>query len=365
MQTFTMFITKQRLTAAVVKKLILLLLAGMCAWQLQAQPQQPVIRFTVPASTLGEALKEIATQTNYRISVNHTNFDVGRKVSLPSKPISLEDALKHLLYGTGRTYMIRGEHILIIPQRGIPAIVLPAKLPDPVLSPVPKVDKGSTLPEPLVLLRAGDDVKVGEPVRSRANSSTYREMARWVNMSSNPVKRLPEMAIKINLLYGIGTLTPNLGFEFGITPRSTIDIRGSYNQWGLEGSWEQNRKLAHWTVSAEYRYWFCERFSGHFVGAHGFFGYYNISEHNLPLLFGKGSDQFRYHGNIFGAGISYGYQWILGKHWSIEAQIGVGYGRMNYDRFDCPRCGDEVESNVKRNYFGPTRAGISLIYMIK
>ena len=35
--------------------------------------------------------------------------------------------------------------------------------------------------------------------------------------------------------------------------------------------------------------------------------------------------KYRYQGNTYGAGLSYGYQWILTPRWSIEGSIGVGY----------------------------------------
>ena len=47
----------------------------------------------------------------------------------------------------------------------------------------------------------------------------------------------------------------------------------------------------------------------------------------VPLPFGIFPDvkKYRYQGNTYGAGLSYGYQWILTPRWSIEGSIGVGY----------------------------------------
>ena len=63
-------------------------------------------------------------------------------------------------------------------------------------------------------------------------------------------------------------------------------------------------------------------------------------------------------------GISYGYSWILGKRWNIEATIGFGYAYSNYDKYDCATCG-RFKGSQDKHYFGPTKAGISLIYIIK
>ena len=67
---------------------------------------------------------------------------------------------------------------------------------------------------------------------------------------------------------------------------------------------------------------------------------------------------------IYGAGISYGYHWILKNRWSMEATIGAGYARLNYDKYACGKCGEKLGHNNK-NYFGPTKIGLSIIYTIK
>ena len=55
---------------------------------------------------------------------------------------------------------------------------------------------------------------------------------------------------------------------------------------------------------------------------------------------------------------------VLGDRFSIEAVIGGGYARMEYDKYRCAGCGERM-GHYKRNYFGPTRAGVSLIYFIR
>ena len=171
------------------------------------------------------------------------------------------------------------------------------------------------------------------------------------------------VAIKTNLLYGGVALTPNIGVEIGLGKNTTIDVVGGYNWFNLEGLKNNNKKLAHWIVQPEFRYYLCERFNGHFFGFHGLYSQYNIGGYELPMLFGKGSRNFRHSGTSYGAGLSYGYQLILGKRWNLELNVGAGYMRMEYDKYNCERCGDFVgtESN---NYFGLTKAGISIIFLI-
>jgi hypothetical protein len=173
------------------------------------------------------------------------------------------------------------------------------------------------------------------------------------------------IAIKTNLLYGAGAFTPNLGVEVGIGNRTTLDLSGGYNWFNLDGSKNNNQKLVHWIVQPEFRYFLDERFNGHFFGVHALYSQYNIGGYKLPMLFGKDSKAFRHEGNAVGGGFSYGYQLPLAKQWKVEFNLGLGYMRMKYDQYDCVNCGKLREPNKVKNYFGPTKAGVSIIFQIQ
>ena len=136
-----------------------------------------------------------------------------------------------------------------------------------------------------------------------------------------------DIAVKTNLLYW-ATSTPNIGFEFGLGKRTTLDLVGGYNPWTLNK--DDNKKIKHWMVMPEFRYWLCERFNGHFFGIHTGFAEYNISGVRIPFQ-NKSTQEHRYEGWATGIGISYGYTWILGKRWNLEANIGAGYIYTKYD----------------------------------
>lgn len=169
-----------------------------------------------------------------------------------------------------------------------------------------------------------------------------------------------DFGVKTNLLYWAST-TPNLGFEIGTSKRTTLDLTGGYNPFTLNKN--KNKKLKHWMVMPEFRYWTCERFNGHFFGIHGAYSYYNVSGVRVPFQ-GKGTKDHRYQGWLAGGGISYGYSWLLGKRWNLEATIGAGYLYTRFDRYECATCGD-FKGKGKEDYFGLTKAGISLVYIIK
>ena len=169
-----------------------------------------------------------------------------------------------------------------------------------------------------------------------------------------------KVALKTNLLYD-ATLSPNIGIESTIAKKWTAELTGSVNGWAIS-----DHRWKHWMIQPEVRYWFCDRFSGHFVGAHLLGGQVNIGGLNHAYSFlGDGVDLHnrRYQGWYGGAGIAYGYTWILAKHWSVEAEIGLGWIYTRYDVYPCRVCGNKMATDRSHNYFGPTKAAINLIYV--
>ena len=114
-------------------------------------------------------------------------------------------------------------------------------------------------------------------------------------------------------------------------------------------------------LKPELRYWLCEKFNGHFLGLHGHYAKYNVG--GMSFL-SDNMERHRYQGHLWGGGISYGYQWLLGNRWSMEAVLGVGYARLDHSKYPCATCGT-IQKSEKKNYFGPTKAAVSIIYIIK
>jgi hypothetical protein len=167
------------------------------------------------------------------------------------------------------------------------------------------------------------------------------------------------LGLKNNLLYDVA-LTPNLGMEFGLGRKTTLDISANYNPFRLS----DHKQYKHWLVQPELRFWTCERFNGFFWGIHALGGEASVARIKLPFGIYKQLRDYRYEGWFYGGGAVIGYQWILGRRWNLEAALGVGYMRVHYDKYPCPGCGDKLSSGQK-NYLGPTKAAISLIYLIK
>ena len=129
-------------------------------------------------------------------------------------------------------------------------------------------------------------------------------------------------AVKTNLAYW-ATTTLNIGGEIALAPRMTLDMTANYNPFHFRG----NKKIMHWAVQPEWRYW-------------------------------------TYDGWGVGGGFSYGYQWIIGKHWNLETELGIGYAYLKYDKYLRNRCGRFIDTG-HRNYWGPTKLSISFMYLFK
>lgn len=173
--------------------------------------------------------------------------------------------------------------------------------------------------------------------------------------------RAQDVGIKTNLLYD-ALLSPTLGVEVGLAPKWTLDVSATVNNWTInEKRWKQ------WMVQPEARFWFCQRFSGHFLALHGIGGQYNFGNLDIPIKF-LGTDfhdlkEHRFQGWMAGAGIGYGYSWILSRHWNLEAEIGIGWIYTRYDEFKCAKCGKKLKENQPHNYVGPTKAAVNFIYV--
>ena len=170
-----------------------------------------------------------------------------------------------------------------------------------------------------------------------------------------------DVGIKTNLLND-ALLSPNIGIEVGLAPKWTFDIMGEINAWSIDG-----HKWKHWYAQPEARYWFCERFDGHFIGLHAIGGQYNVGHLGLNFKM-LGSDfrpllDNRYQGWGVGAGFAYGYAWPVHKHWNVEAEIGVGWIWTKFDSYPCAECGTKIDDGKVHNYVGPTKAALNIVYL--
>jgi hypothetical protein len=353
-------------------KTLLLAVGLTCLTQsLAAQSPDRSITLSGTQITVAELFREIERQTGNVVVVRANTVDDSQTLNLPSREGTLNEILGGLLADTGKEWHISEGYIIIGEQPQAPkAQVQPAPQPQaerPII--IAKDELKQLVPAEgrmadTIIYRT---IEAG-PFRFGVGDQTFRTPGR---LTPNGEVVAPfttaerwqrsKLVLKTNLLYGLGTLTPNLRGELGLGNRTTLELGVAYNGWNLEGSIENNRKLVHGIAMAEFRYWLCERFEGHYFGLHGFGGFYNVSGHDIPLLFEK---EFRYEGQAYGAGISYGYMLPLSPRWGVEFNVGVGAAILQYDKYGCEKC-DDLEGTYKKTYFGPTRAAINLVFIIR
>lgn len=164
------------------------------------------------------------------------------------------------------------------------------------------------------------------------------------------------MAVKTNLLYD-AVLIPDIGVEFCLGKNWSVAGNWMY-AW-----WKSDRKHNYWRIyggDVELRRWFGRRavekpFSGHHVGLYGQIVTYDFE------LGGKGylGDKWSY-----GGGVAYGYSLPVGHRFNVDFTLGIGYLGGSYKEY-IPLDGHYVWQTTKnRRWFGPTKAGISLVWLI-
>lgn len=171
-----------------------------------------------------------------------------------------------------------------------------------------------------------------------------------------------DFAVKTNILGdAMGSL--NLGIEGRLADRWTMDLSGHLDPWTRK----DGQLWRHGFLQPEARWWFCDTFSGHFLGLHAHGGIFNVGGVDTDMKFINNDFSIlrdsRYQGWFAGAGIAYGYDLILGRHWNLEFEIGAGYAYTRYDQFECDVCGSTLAEDLTHHYFGLTKAAVSLVFL--
>jgi hypothetical protein len=118
-------------------------------------------------------------------------------------------------------------------------------------------------------------------------------------------------------------------------------------------------------ISPEVRYYIGEN-KNWFIGAEG-----HIGEFNYKL------SPTGYQGDAVGAGLTGGYKLRLNKTFDLDFSLGLGYTHLKYETYyrahyrsngNGYTVNDSYmvrkEAGLKKNLFGPTQAGVSLIWKI-
>lgn len=164
-------------------------------------------------------------------------------------------------------------------------------------------------------------------------------------------------AVRTNVLYD-AFLLPTLGVEWRLNENVGIRLDGSLSWW--DGNHGKVQKKM-WLVNPEARWYLLDK-KRFYAGVSGNYGEYNIYKYMLGGIVSKDTG---YQGKLWNAGLTVGYELYLSRSFSLDFNLGLGYTRSEYDSFGMTD-GVRVyeEPNKTKNLWGPTQAGISLIWTI-
>lgn len=155
-------------------------------------------------------------------------------------------------------------------------------------------------------------------------------------------------ALRANLLRWV-TLTPDLGVEWRVNRHVGIAVNGTYTSWSWNG---KDRRYALWEVNPEVR-WYLGKEKRGYVGA-----MYKAGQFNYKLsTVGK-------QGDLMGGGLVGGYQLRLNNALSLDFSLGVGYVNADYEKYTVIDGVRVRQGKETKNWWGPTAAGVTLVWTI-
>lgn len=186
-------------------------------------------------------------------------------------------------------------------------------------------------------------------------------------LTPQKTKKPVMVAIKTNLLYD-ALLLPNLAIEipFGKNNRNwSVELKGNWSWWNTNANnYNYHRiqmagvELRHWVGSrAHYR-----PLTGWYGGVYAYGGTYDIR-----LFARKDTDKGELSDLSYSAGVSAGYVMPIADRWNLEFGLAAGYLGGEYKKYKHSTCTQGTFpwlSTHRRNYFGLTKANVSIVWII-
>ena len=214
----------------------------------------------------------------------------------------------------------------VVEEIVVPPVVEPE--PEPVVEPEPE-------PEPVVECEVVEEIVIEEPAD---------EWVRKMYIQTN----VPAWAL----------LWQNLAVEIDLAPHWSFSVPV---YWSPYNYGKQQLKFRTLAVVPEFRYWPKADNMGFFVNAHFGMAYYNYAK----------NEEYRYQDHdgktpALGGGLGIGYRFYFCKnhHWAMEAAVGGGVYRLDYDIFmNTPSTSHGyLVGRRKRTFFGVDQAAFSISY---
>lgn len=172
------------------------------------------------------------------------------------------------------------------------------------------------------------------------------------------------MDIRTNMLLDVLAL-PTIGVDFYLGKNISIGANWTY------GWWKSDRVHRYWRAyggDINVRYWFgnaakSKPLTGHHVGIYGGILTYDFEWGGTGYMGGRPGhnlwDRF-----CVNAGVEYGYSLPVARRLNIDFTIGIGYLGGTVEKYTPINGYYYWESTSRRRWFGPTKAEISLVWLI-
>lgn len=210
--------------------------------------------------------------------------------------------------------------------------------------PLPEAENGATetatvaedpAPNPAILVEDSATIAIEQPESKIVPPSLTGNTAN-------------SFAVRANLLRW-ATLTPDIGFEWHITPSLSVAAHGCWTTW----SWNhKDRRYALREIAPEVRWYPGEARRG-YIGA-----MYKAGAFNYKL------GHTGHQGNINGGGITGGYVLPLNNRLSLDFSMALGYLHAHYDKYTVIDGVIVRSGSDKKNWFGPINIGVTLTWTI-
>ncbi len=172
------------------------------------------------------------------------------------------------------------------------------------------------------------------------------------------------MALKTNMLFDALAL-PNIGAEFYLGRNWSAQAQWTY------GWWDNDPLHRYWRAyggEVGLRRWFGSKaaekpLTGHHVGLYAGIITYDFEFGGSGIMGGKPGGTLWDRCNRY-AGIEYGYSLPVGRRINIDFTVGFGYLGGKYLKYDPMGSSYVWKSTHRLNWFGPTKAEVSLVWLI-
>ncbi len=321
-----------------MKRFLLLLsvfLSGFYINTLSAQNKQ----------TLTKALRSLARESGKIISFSQTLTDdciVNVIENQDNNPVNIDNSLSVLLKNTDfQSKQINSRCYLVYKVRR-------SYIPDTIVTKEPE----------MIILPVRQPVYASGVVENKILRPVFSDKFQQIEIEegisvSEPRAFNNHLAVKTNLIY-LTFPAYNLGVEFRLFNKLTLDLSMSYSVWD-----SKYRSISHKFIQPELRYYLKKEMKGHFLGVNALIGEYDLKGLSA---FGAMNKDSRYKGDIYAAGLVYGYSIRINRYISVEPVIGFGAGKIKFH--------DYPEQTKDRNTYNekyipvPTKLSVNIVYRI-